>query len=139
MSYKKTKRTLEPLPEGWETRRDLMEMLIKDGEFLLSLSGKMPKIPDTLERLEGIFFPQKSWKLSRLGFEVLHATYACYCFHHAENLFTPNAILAIGARLKGPWYVTSGQRIYIWDSVFHFEISMFDGNINQFARFNEPK
>lgn len=138
MSYRKTQRISEGLPGGWETRRDLLSICSRDPPFLSNLPPEVASISGNAELLEKLFFPTKSWRLSRIGFLPFSRTYAGYSFSNPENLFSGSAIMALCSGIKGPWYI-AGDRIHLWDPTFQFELAMFDGNINRYARFNGPK
>lgn len=91
------------------------------------------------EKLE-IFFRPYSWQLSLWGAISLSSTYTTYITTRPieiDTIITGKILIGMNRIVKGPWYIHQ-NRIHVWNQDSHFELQMFDGDINRFLDFNKP-
>ena len=86
-----------------------------------------------------LLFKKHSWQLTTWGAISLSHTYIYYNVQHQSSsdiTITGKILLGMNRIINGPWHIHHNN-IRIWNQNSHFELQMFDGDVNRFIDFNK--
>lgn len=117
-------------------------------EFCQRLSQELSDQTTADQILKNFFVSKESWQLRHAGYNVLRARYQPLTIK-LDTLGNPasiDQIIPVTGRLllnmsrciRGPWYINP-MTLYIWDPIAHFELTMTDGNLDQYFNFKLEK
>jgi len=134
--YKKIPKDLSLLPEGWQTREELLSMLLDDARVIETWKHHHTgMIPDSIDGLIRTLFMKNSWQLTSWGAVAMVSVCQSYTLAHDDNaLINGRILLNMGKIIQSPWY-NRGRHVYVWNAGVHFEMQMFDGSIRRFVDF----
>lgn len=145
-SSKKNHTDLNDLPDGWETKDDLVRIMAVD-RLVLDAIKNLATLPGTAamdfsDPAKGLMknlFMGAGWQLTLFGCAFMLGLYKSYALRHESNLRINGRVLVnLGRIIRGPWRVHN-HTVYVWDQHAYFELSMFDGDIHRYVDFNAPK
>jgi hypothetical protein len=130
----------DPFPQsGWNSRIELLSILVGNSRFIQGLAVENITYHGNLADLDDrLFRPQPSWNLIDTGFRTLLHAYEHDVIRNPKNINNGITIITIASNIQGPWYIHR-EDIYIWDRSFNFELQMFDGDVQEYGRFRQPK
>lgn len=137
-SPQKTPKYLDRLPEGWQSREDLLSILLNNDDVVDTWKNTESRIlPNNVDDILRILFMRNSWQLTTWGAAAMMRACCAWKLEHPENLLINGRVLInMGRIIQSPWF-NHGRVIYVWDEGVHFEMQMFDGNIHKFIDFRQ--
>ena len=133
---KKNLKDLSLLPEGWQTREELLSMLLDDPRVVESgRQNQAGMLPEGVDGFVRILFMKNSWQLTSWGAVAMISVCQSWTLEHDDNaVINGRILLNMGKIIKSPWY-NRGRHVYVWNQGVHFEMQMFDGSIRRFVDF----
>jgi len=131
---------LNCLPIGWETREDLINIIIHNSQIMDACNKIAAGVQSTgIDGYMRLFFMKNSWQLTSWGALALIKTYQSWTLLHDDNaLISGRILINMSKIIKSPW-IARGRHVYVWNESVHFEMQMFDGSIKNFVDFYIPK
>lgn len=118
--------------------------LMQSDEYVISMWNNnyifsTPSLFNT-DELSRWMFAQNSWQLTLSGWTFMSKIFTSYYSHKNVNNYRVNGrvLINMSRLVKGPWYILNGK-VYVWNHLAHFELSMFDGNVHEYINFHVPK
>jgi len=140
---RKIPNNLKDLPEGFNTKEELLNMILNDSTTVVQIKDKSEILAESLSSLHDILlnrmFFKIGWQLKIFGCKVLMRHYNWQAIDvTGQESRTGKVLLNFSKIVNSPWYFDH-NRVIIWNQPIYFEIQMFDGNIKNFVDFYVPK
>jgi hypothetical protein len=127
---------LPVLKSTFENKCQLIQSLIDDGYTISTWKAFNNSLtssdPETLSKLS---FNRSTWKLTWWGasnFANSHKNWELILDKH--YVVSGRALLRLNRIILGPWALFD-HRIYVWNEIVHFEMRLFDNDIDKFIDF----
>jgi hypothetical protein len=92
-----------------------------------------------LKSLQKLFFHGKSWRLTRVGRDILITKFKSYISKNECNRsMTGKIILNMDSCCNSPWY-NYDDKVIFFDETLHFELQMVSGDLNGFVNFKSTR
>jgi hypothetical protein len=114
---------------------DILDFCTNIRNSVQSISGPFWFEGQDVTFIRKTLFINKGWRLTYGGVLQLAYYFKSYSISNIENqTLTAKVLLNIDSCINSPWYVGSKGKVTLFDSIPFFELSMFDGNLNNFIK-----
>ena len=138
---KKITADLDDLPDGYSSKEELIALLLNDPAVVAKWISASPGQHPTMDvnSVINAAFIRNSWQLTWWGCAALIASHRRFLLKNANNSVINGRILInLNNIINGPWKL-QGQYLVVWDQTIHFELQIFDGDMQQFVDFHVPR